>query len=362
MRLLVQLLVCHLSGCSCFTSAPAAGAGNEEFVPVSTDCIKWVKINRSVHLEPGTTYPGRFSPNSTCGEMHCFEPIAPLLMVGHQVCMEEVSDGHGGALLFPTGGVWGELLCMTLNGSLAGHVDFSNHTAGFSCFDVASSASGMSCFTYSPGGAAWPAPQATGVTHDFWMATYSTRNLTWTAVSKGSPVPSNAYEIGGMLLARSLKTKADSKKGFVGGNVLPGFVVPAGGALGPIQFEDYGSFQDDAYELATCHNLTVKPWRCDYTRNSCVESNSSVRPDNSTTFATQQECAAKCVPPPPPPLSQNPCIRFGHTVPVGHHVDVEITQPGPPAISHTWANYKFGDFSDWCEEPKDSRIARAREY
>jgi hypothetical protein len=39
--------------------------------------------------------------------------------------------------------------------------------------------------------------------------------------------------------------------------------------------------------------------------------------------------------------------RFGHTIPVAHHVDIEISQPGPPAISHTWTNYKFGDFSDW---------------
>ena len=54
-------------------------------------------------------------------------------------------------------------------------------------------------------------------------------------------------------------------------------------------------------------------------------------------------------PPPPPPLSKNPCIRFGHTIPVDHHVDVEISQPGPPAISHTWNNFKFADFSDWVQ-------------
>jgi hypothetical protein len=42
--------------------------------------------------------------------------------------------------------------------------------------------------------------------------------------------------------------------------------------------------------------------------------------------------------PPPPPLSENPCIRFGHAIPVGNHVDVEISQAGPPAISHTWCD------------------------
>jgi hypothetical protein len=34
-------------------------------------------------------------------------------------------------------------------------------------------------------------------------------------------------------------------------------------------------------------------------------------------------------------------------VPVANHVDVEISQAGPPAITHTWTNFKFSDFSDW---------------
>ena len=68
--------------------------------------------------------------------------------------------------------------------------------------------------------------------------------------------------------------------------------------------------------------------------------------------ATLGDCTKTCTkappPPPPPPLSKNPCIRFGHTIPVSHHVDVEIAQdpPGPP-ITHTWTNFKFADFSDW---------------
>ena len=41
------------------------------------------------------------------------------------------------------------------------------------------------------------------------------------------------------------------------------------------------------------------------------------------------------------------CIRFGHTIPVANHVDVQISQAGPPAITHTWADFKFGQFSDW---------------
>eukprot|EP01047_Picozoa_sp_COSAG01_P070474 COSAG01_NODE_10691_length_2104_cov_2.161596_3_plen_101_part_01 len=85
------------------------------------------------------------------------------------------------------------------------------------------------------------------------------------------------------------------------------------------------------------------------------------------------------------PLSTNPCIRFGHTIPVANHVDVVITQDAPgPNITHSeshvsplcraalrrcaacplrrtsgwgltrrnlrgraaWTDFKFGDFSD----------------
>jgi hypothetical protein len=42
--------------------------------------------------------------------------------------------------------------------------------------------------------------------------------------------------------------------------------------------------------------------------------------------------------PPPPPLANAPCIRFGHTVPVANHVDVEITQDDDPTISHVRKN------------------------
>lgn len=39
--------------------------------------------------------------------------------------------------------------------------------------------------------------------------------------------------------------------------------------------------------------------------------------------------------------------RFGHTIPVGHHVDVEIVQDEDPSVTHTWTDYQFGAFSDW---------------
>ena len=101
--------------------------------------------------------------------------------------------------------------------------------------------------------------------------------------------------------------------------------------------------------IATCHPPTLKPWSCSASTGSCVVDNStSPVVDNKTTFKTQQECAAKCIAPPPPPLSKNPCIRFGHTIPVENHVDVTITQDSDHTVFHTWSDYKFGDFSDWC--------------
>ena len=66
---------------------------------------------------------------------------------------------------------------------------------------------------------------------------------------------------------------------------------------------------DAAFELATCHTPTVKPWTCSSAGpKRCVTNNNSAPIDNTTVFKTQQECAAKCIAPPPPPLSTNPCV------------------------------------------------------
>ena len=65
------------------------------------------------------------------------------------------------------------------------------------------------------------------------------------------------------------------------------------------------------------------------------------------TASCEKACKPPPAPPPPPPLAQDPCIRFGHTIPVAHHVDAMITQDGAdPPISHTWNNFKFADFSE----------------
>ena len=96
------------------------------------------------------------------------------------------------------------------------------------------------------------------------------------------------------------------------------------------EWDDYGNMKSADFMIATCHTPTLKPWACSSSSGTCVIDNTtSPVVNNVTVFKTQQECAAKCIAPPPPPLSKNPCIRFGHTVPVAHHVDVEITQVRP---------------------------------
>ena len=90
------------------------------------------------------------------------------------------------------------------------------------------------------------------------------------------------------------------------------------------------------------------PHLCDLSTMTCK----AVAPGTPGANSTLGECSKTCTkappPPPPPPLSKNPCIRFGHTIPVDHHVDVVISQDPPgPSITHTWTNFKFGDFSDW---------------
>lgn len=52
-------------------------------------------------------------------------------------------------------------------------------------------------------------------------------------------------------------------------------------------------------------------------------------------------------PPTPPPLDSTPCLRFGMVIPVDTHCDAVVTQDENPAISHTFSNFGFGDFSDW---------------
>jgi hypothetical protein len=109
-----------------------------------------------------------------------------------------------------------------------------------------------------------------------------------------------------------------------------------------------GTCKVDSYQGACCGPCTRQHWTCNSADQTCVSVSNATKPDNKTTFATQQECAATCIAPPPPPLSEAPCIRFGHAIPVENHVDVTISQNGG-SISFTWSDYKFADFSDWIK-------------
>eukprot|EP01043_Picozoa_sp_COSAG02_P052918 COSAG02_NODE_5774_length_4048_cov_1.961509_3_plen_243_part_00 len=85
------------------------------------------------------------------------------------------------------------------------------------------------------------------------------------------------------------------------------------------------------------------PHICDQSTLTCKSVPAGTPDANATLGDCTKTCTKVPPPPPPPPLSKNPCIRFGHAVPVAHHVDVQITQVGPPAINHTWTNFKFAD-------------------
>ena len=80
---------------------------------------------------------------------------------------------------------------------------------------------------------------------------------------------------------------------------------------------------------AACDASCVPPpatYACDV--SSGVGICAAAKPGHGTNM-TQAACDSSCVapaPPPPPPLATNPCLRFGHTLPVDRHVDAEIVQ------------------------------------
>ena len=306
--------------------------------PVDTDCMHWVMVT-----------------NSSVWPIPIYKPARDggLLEVGWQQ-----SGPNGGA---PVGT---QVICASLDGQL-GHFDFDGQSA---------ESGNDRCFLKD---------ELTVCDPPFYVATFARANLTWSTFKAGEDAPTNAYQLDGLYLGRnSLEQGGD-------GSVVPGHVQHNLGKLGAMTYEDFGAHQTSEFQLATCHPPTRLGYVCDNTTKLCVAQNFSgtgscglkpgqnpvykticaelktasacvnasetcvwaqqppPAPDNKTSFPTQQACASKCIAPPPPPLSAAPCIRFGHTIPVANHVDVEISQAGPPAISHTWTDYKFGDFSDW---------------
>jgi hypothetical protein len=242
-------------------------------------------------------------------------------MTGYQHCHDVNPPGV-------VGSVWGGLLCMSLDGTSAGHVDYYNSSEGYKCGPTGPKhvlGYYLNCFP----------PIGHSIT-DFWLATLNEYNLTWTETQAGAQIPTNAYRIGNLFVARSNLN--------AGRNVIPGFSKPAGNTLGPIDYEDYGSHTEQTFQIATCHPPTHSPFRCDNATGKCVNVTAGTP---GVHFPTQQACAATCVPPAPPPLSQNPCIRFGHAIPLANRVDVEIMQNNDAVRKYTWTNYAFAQFSDW---------------
>ena len=134
---------------------------------------------------------------------------------------------------------------------------------------------------------------------------------------------------------------------------MPGYVKPASdNFLGPIQFEDFGSFTENTFELATCHPPTQLSYRCTNETYQCV----TTQRNDSGSFPTQQACAATCTAPPPPPpkpppppaVLHKPCIRIGHAAPAATgQIDLEIVQTEPPnGNKFKWSNLKYSTFTN----------------
>ena len=382
-----------------FVAAAAATPTRWDFVPTDTDCIKWIRFRANHHTQ---TLPGK------------------LLVVGHQ----EPCGPHGGSQ--PTRpGMWGELMCMSPNGSQVGHVDVDDTVTGYKTGCVPPPQKNNfpplernhSCFL---SGKTPPNHWSSSVKNrsDYYLATLATTNLTWTRVTKGDAVPSNGYSVGaglGLLIARSVPWTGRMCHGNPNPpgcstdfccrtSVIPGYAEVVSNhhtpELGSIHFEDYGSYNEGVYELATCHPPTKLPWAC-----SASKQCEMVPHGQNGSFATQQGCASKCTPPPPtpppppapgymctgagglyqcrlmtrgnhssiqeclqeckappppppapgpsppppPPLSYTkPYLRFAMAIPRAVRVDCTVVQlVGNVSFNKTWEGYTFGEFSSW---------------
>lgn len=232
------------------------------FTPVNTDCIRWVKANTS-GLVTTQYYPG-----------------GNLLTVGHQRPCQN------------SPGTWGELLCMALDGQSAGHLDINDKVSGYK---TGCASNDNVCYTYNT------SDRGPAFSSHFFLATLAEANLSWTKFKKGDAAPTNAYEVGGLLIARGLvDLKRDCQPiphrpcpNCCRTNVMPGYVKPTTDRkLGSVEFQDYGSYAEDEFELATCHPPTLLHYSCSPSKK-CV----TVPHGHNGSFATQQQCAAKCQPP-----------------------------------------------------------------
>ena len=289
------------------------------FTPTDTDCMRWALVS--------------------CNDGDCPLLSPSPLVIGHQIC-----SAQGGASQPDTsGGVQGMQICTDKGGTQVGHQNiFASRMLGY---DSRCAGSGRECWVRQGGSSKY------GEQIDsFWVANMGKVNLTWTLFRKGDPTPTNAYKVGGLLLARSLGN-ASNQYGDRG-NVMPGWVQEEGaaGVLGSINYEDYGSNSADAYFLATCHRPTRLRYACDNRTHQCV----TLPPSSASGFPTQQACATQCHPPPPPPPGppppppqySKPYLRFAMAIPVAHRVDCTVVQGSK---THTWTGYGEGNFSQWVE-------------
>lgn len=337
------------------------------FTPVNTDCMRWTRIDCNVLQD----CPNGESP--PC----CPNMVEDPLVLGYQQCAGAADSSGAMHAAAHFSGVQGMQLCITTDGEHVGHNSIF-HGLGFK--------SNCGAPTY-PGNhrGCWISTDSSAQLDHFWRADFARSNLTWTKFKRGDAVPSNAYQVNGRVLARSTGSVANIFG--VKGSLVPGWITPSGGKLGPIEYEDHGPLTEDSFFLATCHPPTLLPYTCN-AEHLCV----TVPHGQNGSFPTQQKCAAACIapppppptpakyacrnggqcgatnatngtvfptaaacraackpppgPPPPPPSYAKPFLRFAMVLPAAHKVDCTIVQG---ATTHTWSDYGFGQFSDWVE-------------
>ena len=130
--------------------------------------------------------------------------------------------------------------------------------------------------------------------------------FSWQLTQMGATAPSNAVTAGGVN-GRALGRSVQNVPNPGCGHGYTGWIQLTGGKLGPLQYAVASGAQNSTgtFEIAVCEACLPCP----------KIYNASFHPGAGCPNCTKPIHP----PPPPPPLSTNPCIRFGHAIPVDNH-------------------------------------------
>jgi hypothetical protein len=197
--------------------------------PVDTDCMHWVKVTDSGDGTP------LYVPARDGG----------LLVVGWQ---NGPSWDPGSTERIGT-----QVICASLYGQL-GHFDFDGQGSRPNRCYVKDMSVGN--------GSQVPPP--------FYIATFARANLTWSTFNSGDNPPTNAYQLDGDYLGRTLGALQSPSQ-----SAMPGWVAKDGAKLGAMHYEDFGAHDINQFQLATCHPPTRLGYVCSNATNLCVAQNFS---------------------------------------------------------------------------------------